>query len=118
MSFKSLRMTPPVPKTTIHILEHQLSSTPTTIFTMVDHEGYIKVDIEGALSDSLPVTCSFGNGQLGSLDRFVSAGPTDGVVHASWMFPVFADEQYAFQMSIPAQTHTMSGMLVVTFFAS
>jgi hypothetical protein len=118
MSFKSLSMTPPTPKTTIHILDHVLSATPTTIFTLSDHEGYIKVDIEGALDDSLPVTCSFGNGQLGSLDRFVSSGPTDGVVNASWMFPVFADEEYAFQMYLPAQSHTMHGIAVVTFFAS
>ena len=118
MSFKSLRMTPPTPKTTIHILDHQLSATPTTIFTTSEHEGYIKVDIEGALSDQLPVTCSFGNGQLGTLNKFVSAGPTNGVVNASWMFAVFANAQYAFQMSIPAQSHTMHGMLVVTFFAT
>jgi hypothetical protein len=118
MSFKSLLMTPPVPKTTIHILDHELSSTPTTIFTMVDHEGYIKVDMEATLDDSLPVTCMFGNGQLGTLDRFMSAGPSNGVVNASWMFPVFADEQYAFQMSIPAQLHTLSGILVLTYFAS
>lgn len=118
MSFKSLRMTPPTPKTTIHILDHVLSSTPVSIFTLSDTEGYIKVDIEGALDATTPVTCTFGNGQLGSLDKFLSAGPTSGVVNASWMFPVFADEQYAFQMYLPAQTHTMHGILVATFFAS
>lgn len=85
---------------------------------MVDHEGFVKVDIEGALDATLPVTCTFGNGQLGTLDKFLSAGPTSGLVNASWMFPISAAEQSEFQMYLPAQTHTMHGILVVTFFAS